>query len=298
MFPRYLSLSDSELLERVETLWSFLEDCAVCPRNCHVNRMKGKKGFCGLADLPVVSSHHPHFGEEPVLVGTNGSGTIFFTSCNMACVYCQNFDISQLRVGKEVSFEKLAEMMLELQEAGCHNINLVTPTPQVAQIIKALSVARRKGLQVPLVYNTGSYDSVEILKILDGIVDIYMPDTKYMDEPLAAKYSLAPGYPEVMRKAIREMHRQVGDLAVDETGIAVHGLVVRHLVLPGKLAGSKAVFDFLANEISRNTYLNIMDQYNPQFKAFQCEELSRRISSREYQEAVELAKKAGLSRLC
>jgi len=297
MYPSYLNLSKDELTQRIEKLFKILENCEICPRKCRANRVKGERGFCQLGDLPMISAHHPHFGEESVLVRTHGSGTIFFTSCNLACVYCQNYEISQLRIGQEISFERLAEIMIELQNTGCHNINLVTPTSHVSAIVKSLAMAIEKGLKLPLVYNTNAYDSVETLKLLDGIIDIYMPDVKYSDDKIALKYSNAPNYFQIMKKAIKEMHHQVRDLVIDEERIAVKGLLVRHLVLPNNLAGTKEIVEFLAKEISENTFLNIMDQYYPYFKAFQHPELSRRISSKEYQEAIDLAKKAGLKRL-
>ncbi|MBZ9572417.1 radical SAM protein [Patescibacteria group bacterium] len=309
MYPSYLSLSRKELNKRIEKLFKILERCEICPRKCRINRLKEKKGFCQLGREPVVSAHHPHFGEESPLVGRfgpaspdslarrGGSGTIFFTSCNLACVYCQNYGISQLRIGDETSFEKLSQMMIDLQKLGCHNINLVTPTPQVPQIIKSLSIAIEKGLKLPLVYNTSSYDSIEVLKLLDKIVDIYMPDARYSDNEIALKYSNAKNYFEIMKGAIKEMHRQVGDLVLDKNGIAVRGLLVRHLVLPNDLAGSEKIFKFLAKEISPNTFLNIMGQYYPCYRAFEFPELSRRITYEEYQEAIKLAKKANLKRL-
>ena len=292
--PSYLSLAKKEFEKRIETFFKILENCQICPRNCQVNRVKGEKGFCGLRYLPKVSAFHPHFGEEKVLVGKHGSGTIFFTSCNLNCLYCQNYEISQLGAGEEVSFNRLAEMMIELQKIGCHNINLVTPTCQVPQIVKALILAKNKGLKIPLVYNTNTYDSVKTLKLLDGIIDIYMPDFKYSDDKIAQKYSNAPGYFEIAKKAIKEMHRQVGDLVVDEKGIAQRGLLVRHLILPNNLAGSEKIFQFLAREISKNTFLNIMDQYWPAYQAQRYPELSRPISQEEYFRAINLAKKFGL----
>ena len=297
MYPGYLNLSKKESNQRIEKLFKILENCEVCPRKCHLNRLKNKKGFCLLGYLPTVSAFHPHFGEENVLVGSRGSGTIFFTSCNLACVYCQNYEISQLRIGEKISFERLAEMMIELRNKGCHNINLVSPTSHVPAIVKALFIAREQGLKLPLVYNTNAYDSVETLKLLDGIVDIYMPDAKYSDDKIALKYSNAPKYYEIMKKAIKEMYRQVGDLMINKEGIAVRGLLVRHLVLPNNLAGTEEIVEFLAKEISQNTFLNIMDQYYPYFKANQYSELSRRITNEEYLQAVNLAKKAGLKRL-
>ena len=312
-YPSYLNLSKKELNSRIEKLFKIpnqsegpdkvSEKCEICPRKCGVNRIKNQKGFCQLGFLPKVSAYHPHFGEEKPLVGFFGSGTIFFTSCNLTCIYCQNYEISQLRIGEEVSFEKLAEIMIELQAKGCHNINLVTPTPQIAQILKALPVAIDRGLKLPLVYNTNAYDSVETLKLLDGIIDIYMPDAKYSNNKIALKYSKAPNYFELMKKAIKEMHRQVGDLKlkIDQKGIeglAYRGLLIRHLVLPNGLAGTEKIMEFIANEISKDTFLNLMSQYFPYFQAKKFPELNRPITEEEYREAIALARKAGLRRLC
>ncbi|MBZ9578579.1 radical SAM protein [Patescibacteria group bacterium] len=297
MLPSYLNLPKKELKSRIEKLFKILENCEICPRKCHVNRLKRKEGFCKLGFLPMISASHPHFGEESVLVGEHGSGTIFFTSCNLACVYCQNYEISQLRIGKEISFEKLAEIMISLQNRGCHNINLVTPSPQVPQIMRALLIAIDQGLKLPLVYNTSAYDSVETLKLLDGIIDIYMPDTKYSDDNISLRYSNAPNYFKIMKSAIKEMHRQVEDLIIDKEGIATRGLLIRHLVLPNNLAGSEKIFEFLAKEIGPDTFLNIMNQYHPHFKAFEFPELSRRITTEEHRKTIKLAKKVGLKRL-
>ena len=301
----YLKLSTKELKNRVQKAWQFLNPCQVCPRKCGVNRLletrklgnRGirKLGFCQVESTVRISSYHPHFGEESCLVGTHGSGTIFFSSCNLACVYCQNWEISQLRLGSKVTNERLGEMMVELQNKGCHNINFVSPTIWVPQILKALVFAIKKGLKIPLVYNTGGYDSVETLKFLDGIVDIYLPDIKYSDNKTGLQYSRASNYWDVVQKAIKEMHRQVGDLII-ENGLAKRGLLIRHLVLPENLAGTKKVMKFLAKEISQNTYVNIMAQYRPEHKAYQFPKLSRRITAEEYQEAVQLAKKFGLWR--
>ena len=310
MLPSYLSLSEKEWQKRIEKLFKILEKCEICPRKCQVNRIKGEEGFCKLKFLPKVSAYHPHFGEEKVLVGRYGSGTIFLTSCNLSCLYCQNYEISQLRIGEEISFERLAQMMLELQKMGCHNVNFVTPTPQVPQIVKTVHLAVKKGLKIPLVYNTNAYDSVEVLKLLDGIFDIYLPDAKYSDNEIALKYSQAlyppkfceakfgrAGYFEIMKKAIKEMHRQVGDLKINEEGIAVKGVLVRHLVLPNNLAGSEKIFKFLAEEISKDTFLNIMDQYWPAYRAPEFKELSRRITQEEFKKVLSLAQKFGLRRI-
>jgi len=294
----YLSLYHSgELAERVEAARSLLQDCHVCPRHCGVDRLNGGLGECRTSAEIIISSYGPHFGEEAPLVGRNGSGTIFFTNCNLRCVFCQNYSISQLGEGEKVSKEELACIMLSLQSKGCHNINLVSPTHVVPQILEALEVAVKSGLRLPLVYNSGGYDSVETLRLLDGVVDIYMPDIKYSDEKTAEKLSGVENYPAINRAAVKEMHRQVGDLQIDEDGIAQRGLLVRHLVLPHGLAGTKEVMDFLANEVSSDTYVNIMAQYHPCYEAFQFPSLSRRTSAVEFQEAVALARQAGLNRL-
>lgn len=310
MYPSYLNLFKEDMNKRIEKLFEVLENCEVCPRKCHINRLRDERtrppglcpgevgrGFCKLGTLPVISAFHPHFGEEAPLVGKYGSGTIFFTSCNLSCVYCQNYEISQLRIGEEVSFERLAEIMISLQDRGCHNINLVTPSPQIPQILKSLSIAIRKGFKIPLIYNTSSYDSIETLKLLDGIIDIYMPDVRYSDDRIALKYSNAPKYFQIMKKAVKEMHGQVGDLVLNKDGIAEKGLLVRHLVLPNDLAGSERIFEFLAKEISKDTFLNIMDQYYPSYKASQFPEISRRITNQEYQRAINLAKNLELKRI-
>jgi len=273
-----------------------LESCQICPRHCQVDRLKDEKGFCRIGRLSRVASYTPHFGEEAPLVGRGGSGTIFFAGCNLSCVFCQNYDISQMDKGQDVPAEVLARMMLRLQDTGCHNINFVTPTHVVPQILEALVLAREEGLSLPLVYNSGGYDSVETLRLLDGIFDLYMPDMKYGSDELATKYSHAPRYTEYAKSAIREMHRQVGDLVMDEEGIAVRGLLVRHLVLPEELAGTAEVVLFLSQEISKNTYLNVMAQYRPEYNACSFPELDRSITLREYSEAVRLAAAAGLSR--
>lgn len=274
-----------------------LEECCVCPRRCGVNRLAGESGECRVTSQPVVSSYGPHFGEESPLVGRHGSGTIFFTYCNLHCVFCQNYTISQLGEGRPVSREELATMMLSLQAEGCHNINLVSPTHVVSYILEALELAVSQGLHLPLVYNSGGYDSVETLKLLDGIVDIYMPDMKYSDEKVAEELSEIKDYPLVNKAAVREMHRQVGDLQMDKQGVAQRGLLVRHLVLPNRLAGTQEVVGFLAKEVSTNTYLNIMAQYHPCYKAFDAPSLARPISGQEFQEAIALAHQQGLCRL-
>lgn len=294
----YLELSYSGILEqRVAAAEALLQSCQVCPHHCNVNRLAGEVGKCRTANKTFVSSYGPHFGEEAPLVGKHGSGTIFFTNCNLRCVFCQNYSISQLGEGVEVTKEQLAGMMLSLQDKGCHNINLVSPTHVVPQILEALKITAKSELHLPLVYNSGGYDSVETLEVLDGIIDIYMPDMKYSDEKIAEELSGIKNYPAVNRAAVKEMHRQVGDLQINEEGIATRGLLVRHLVLPHGLAGTKEIVHFLAREISPNTYLNVMAQYHPCYKAFQIPQLARALSRQEFVEAVELARDAMLSRL-
>ncbi|MGD2079773.1 MAG: radical SAM protein [Nitrospirota bacterium] len=295
--PAYLVLGEEELLQKAARAEEIIRHCALCPRRCGVDRTAGEKGFCRILDRPVVSSHGPHFGEEAPLVGRSGSGTIFFTGCNLGCIFCQNWTISHALQGSEVSTGRLAGYMLELQGLGCHNVNLVTPTHQVPMILRALVEARREGLRLPLVYNCGGYEQLETIKLLDGVVDIYMPDFKYSDPGPARKYSQAKDYPEVAKAAIREMHRQVGDLAMDDDGIALRGLLLRHLVLPGGLAGTGEVVRFVARELSKDTYINIMGQYHPCYEAFNYPPLDRDIMAGEFEEAVAMAREAGLKRI-
>ncbi len=297
--PAYLRLLHSgELKNRVQEAYQRLEACDICPRECGVNRRESKKGaVCRTGERAVVSSHNPHFGEEAPLVGTGGSGTIFFTWCNLKCQYCQNYEISQLGQGREVEPEQLAAMMLRLQQMGCHNINFVSPTHVVPQILAGVLIAAEAGLRVPLVYNTGGYDSLKTLELLDGVFDIYMPDMKYSDEPTGRRLSKVKNYPALNQAAVAEMHRQVGDLLLDGQGIGLSGLLIRHLVLPAGLAGTEETLRFLAEELSRDTYVNIMDQYRPCYKADGLPELNRRITTDEYAEAVRLAHEVGLHRL-
>jgi len=295
--PSYRTLYEEGILsERIHVAQEVLKECTVCPRVCRVNRFKGPFGKCRTNALPVVSAYHPHFGEEAPLVGRSGSGTIFFTSCSLRCVFCQNWEISHLMIGTEISHFRLGEMMVELQSMGCHNINLVTPTHMVPQILSALPYAIEMGLSIPLVFNTGGYDRVATLKLLDGIIDIYMPDIKYMDPVFAKKYSGAEDYPQVVREAVKEMHRQVGDLVI-ENGLAIQGLLVRHLVMPGGVAGTREVMRFLAQEISPNTYVNLMDQYYPYGRADRYPEIARPITAEEFQEALEITLQEGIHRL-
>lgn len=294
--PAYLPLYEcGELRKRIEKLYGILESCELCPRKCRVNRRKGERGDCRSGEELRVSSCGPHFGEEPELVGLRGSGTIFLTNCNLLCLYCQNYEISHLGEGEVKAEEEVADSMLTLQAIGYHNINFVTPTHFAPQLIKATAIAAGKGLHVPIVWNCSGYENVEIIKLLEGIVDIYMPDMKYSDGAAAKKYSHAPDYFERCREAVREMHRQVGDLRLDERGVACRGLLIRHLVLPNGLAGSEEVLGFIA-ALSRDTYVNIMAQYRPCGEANQYPELNRRPTSLEYARAVAAARKLGLHR--
>ena len=286
-----------ELGGRVERARDILKNCQLCPRRCRADRLSGERGMCRVASDLVVSSHGPHFGEEAPLVGVSGSGTIFFTYCNLRCMFCQNYSISQLGQGRVVTKGEIAKMMLALEERGCHNINLVTPTHVVPQILEALEIAVGLGLSIPLVYNCGGYESAETLELLDGIVDIYMPDMKYSNERNARRFSGVKDYPEVNRAAVKEMHRQVGDLQIDERGVARRGLLIRHLVLPSGVAGTEGVVSFIAEEISRNTYLNVMAQYYPAHRAFKLPELSHPLRNEEFLEAVNIARRHGLKRL-
>jgi len=296
--PAYVQLAGSgTLARRVEESLERLSSCDLCPRMCGVDRHAGEPGDCGTGRRARISSAGPHFGEEAPLTGSRGSGTLFLSGCNLNCTYCQNCGISQLGEGRRVRAEELAASMLAVQALGCHNLNLVTPTHATPQILEALALAVDRGLGIPIVYNCGGYESVSTLEILDGVVDIYMPDLKYADPAPAARYSHAPDYPEVAREAIREMHRQVGDLVIDERGVARRGLLVRHLVLPDGLADTRASMRFLATEISRETYVNVMSQYRPCHEVHGDASLGRRITDREYHEAVEQAREAGLTRL-
>ncbi|HDP81403.1 MAG TPA: radical SAM protein [Spirochaetes bacterium] len=295
--PRYIELYDQGLLSsKARRLRDLMERCVICPHRCGVNRTSGKAGKCRGGELPIVSSHSAHFGEESCLVGKNGSGTIFFTNCNLACIYCQNYDISHLGRGEEISYEELADIMLSLQQRGCHNINFVTPTHMVYPILKALELAVPRGLRVPLVYNSGGYDAVVTLAILEGVFDIYMPDFKYMDPDTAEELSGARDYPAVASAALREMYRQTGDLTVNSAGVAEKGLLVRHLVLPNNRASTDLVIAFIAG-LSRDTYLNLMDQYRPEYRARECFDLRRRVTLDEFDEAVAWARRAGIKRL-
>ncbi|MGD1991691.1 MAG: radical SAM protein [Anaerolineae bacterium] len=294
--PAYLALLRSgELERRVKQAYERMHACDLCPRQCDVDRAE-ETGACRTGMEAVVSSFAPHFGEEDPLRGYSGSGTIFFAWCNLNCQYCQNYDISQLGRGRAVEAEDLASMMLTLQSQGCHNINLVSPSHVVAPILAALLIAAEAGLRRPIVYNTGGYDAASTLELLDGVVDIYMPDMKYADAEVGHRYSRVRNYPQINQAAVREMHRQVGDLVLDQDGIALRGLLIRHLILPGGLAGTAEIARFLAQEISQNTYINVMDQYRPCYRAHELPPLNRSITPAEYEAAIETARRSGLHR--
>lgn len=280
--------------QTVRQLWGLMNPCMLCPRKCGVFRSRGEVGFCGITEIPIVSSVGPHFGEESVLVGRGGSGTIFFAGCNLGCIFCQNYDISHHRHGRQVTIEQLAKSMLELQDYGCCNINLVTPTHVVPSIVAAIELARKSGLMLPIVYNSGGYDSVETLKLLEGFIDIYMPDMKYADSVVAQELSAAPDYPQVNFVAVKEMHCQVGDLHIEE-GLAIRGLLVRHLVPPENLAGSFEIIDFLVEQISPKTTINVMDQYNPCYKASTQPKINRRPTLQEIESVRQYAIEKGLN---
>jgi putative pyruvate formate lyase activating enzyme len=296
-WPIYLRANAAgQLVQKADRLEEGASPCRLCPHRCGVRRREGEKGKCRLGSETLVASASPHYGEEAPLVGQGGSGTIFFASCNMACVFCQNYGISHFASGDALNAEQLAGLMLRLQRRGCHNINLVTPTHVVHAIARALVTAVPAGLRVPLVYNCGGYESVETLRLLDGLIDIYMPDIKYSSNEEALRYSGVPGYWDNAREAVREMHRQVGDLQIDAEGIARRGLLIRHLVMPGSIAGSAEVMEFIARELSCDSYVNVMDQYRPCFKASRVPELSRPVTRAEYLQCVAEARRAGLSR--
>jgi len=289
-----MSVMPSE--EMIQRAYALARPCRICPRMCEVDRLAGDKGFCGVGAVPIVSSAGPHYGEEPPLVGRGGSGTIFLAGCNLGCIFCQNFTISHEREGGPASPSQIARIMLLLQQRGCENINFVTPTHVTPWLMEAVRLARLDGLAVPIVYNCGGYERVETLRLLEGTVDIYMPDAKYWDGGSARRYSNAPDYPDVMRAALREMQRQVGDLQV-VGGVARRGLLIRHLVMPNRVAGSRHVLDFIAGEISPRSYVNVMDQYRPTFRAHEFPEIARRPTQEECEEARSHAQKLGLNLL-
>ena len=296
--PSYIALYETgELSRRAAALTALMRECVICPWNCRVDRTAGELGVCRVGRSAMVANVSPHFGEEPPLTGYNGSGTIFLSYCNLECVFCQNYDISHLGAGREVSIEELSKMMVMLQRQGCHNINFVAPTHQIPQIVESLPRAVENGLSAPLVYNCGGYESAETIKLLDGIFDVYMPDFKYGDNAAALKYSGARDYVERAKESIKEMHRQAGDLVLDRNGIAEKGLIVRHLVLPNGLARTREVMRFIAKEISKDTYVNVMGQYRPCHMAAEYPPLDRRVTKKEVEEAISIAKEEGLWRL-
>ncbi len=287
-------MAPASLSDNIKHLWEKTDPCTLCPRRCNVHRNRGQVGFCGIDDLPLVSSIGPHFGEESVLVGAGGSGTIFFAGCNLGCVFCQNYELSHLREGRRVSIEQLADAMLGLQQAGCANVNFVTPTHVAAPMAAAIELARSNGLRIPTVYNSGGYDSVETLRLLEGLIDVYMPDMKYADTNVGEDLSGARAYPQVSFEAVKEMHRQVGDLRTEQ-GVATSGLLVRHLILPENLAGSTKVIDFLANEISSHTTINVMGQYHPCYQAHAHPKIVRRPTADEITSVRRYAREKGLT---
>ena len=296
MYPVYLrTYQAGRLNQLIEETFKLLESCCICPRRCGVNRLKNEKGFCKTGLKPKVCSFMPHHGEEPPISGVHGSGTIFFSHCNMSCVYCQNYEFSQSGQGREVEFEELAKFMIDLQDMGCHNINLVTPTHVMPQILKALSIAIPKGLKIPVVYNTGGYELPDIIKMLDGIVDIYLPDARYADNDMSIKYSGAPDYPEYNQDALKEMHRQVGIANIDNQGIIKTGLIIRHLVLPNNISGTDKIMKVIAKELSAHTYISLMSQYRPCHKVSQFKDICRRITYEEYEYAKQAMQEQGLN---
>ncbi|PIQ45836.1 MAG: radical SAM protein [Deltaproteobacteria bacterium CG12_big_fil_rev_8_21_14_0_65_43_10] len=295
--PGYIELCKTgDLKRRIEALNDILKECKLCPRECGVNRMEGEIGVCKSGADLMVSSVSPHFGEEPPLVGFHGSGTIFLTHCNLRCVFCQNYDISHIGRGHITTSSEMANYMLRLQKMGCHNINFVTPTHYLPQIVASLPEAIDSGLKVPLVFNCGGYESLEVIRLLQGIIDIYMPDVKYADGRVAKKYSMSPDYPDVIKKVLLEMYRQVGNLKTNQDGIVERGLLIRHLIIPENLAGTEALMEFIATDISKDSYVNIMAQYRPMYRADEFPELNRKITVQEYQEAIAIAIRAGLHR--
>ncbi|MBI9090335.1 MAG: radical SAM protein [Desulfobacterium sp.] len=294
--PNYVKARKSgTLATKITRAKQRLEACTLCPRQCGVNRLKGETGVCNTGAKGLVSGFSPHFGEEPFFVGDNGSGAIFITFCNLGCRFCQNFAISHKGEGRKTTPEKLAAMMLALERAGCHNINLVTPTHVVPWILEALDIAAAKGLYLPLIYNSSGYDSVETLKLLDGVVDIYLPDFKFWEKEPARRFCNAPDYPEIAQLALKEMHNQVGDLKISPMGTAISGMALRHLVLPFDLAGTEKVMGFIRDHVSPNMAVNIMSQYRPCFCARQFPELSRAITTEEFRRAVKIASDMGLA---
>jgi putative pyruvate formate lyase activating enzyme len=297
--PAYLALHRTgELARRGQGLWQRMERCSLCPRACGAQRFEGERGFCQGTSQLVIASYHPHFGEERPLVGRGGSGTVFFSNCGLRCVFCINWQISQGGEGRTRSLDGLAEMMLRLQRMGCHNINVVTPTHYAAHIVVALDLAAAQGLRLPLVYNTCGWERLDVLRELDGVVDIYLPDFKYAEAAMASRYSSgADTYPEVTKAALLEMHRQVGVAKPAEDGLMYRGLMIRHLVMPNRVSGSRSVIDWIAANLPKDTYVNVMSQYRPMYRAFDYPEIARRLDRGEYKEVVDYAVQVGLTNL-
>jgi len=297
--PAYIKLHESgELKKRGDELWKMMNKCCLCPRNCGARRLDGEEGVCRSSSRLEISSFHPHFGEEKPLVGTGGSGAVYFTNCGLRCVFCINWPINHRGIGESQSITNLAKIMLSLQRMGCHNINLVTPTHYSPHIVLAIDQAAARGLRLPLVYNTSGWERPEILKVLDGIVDIYLPDFKYSDSKMAGKYSAgADTYPEITQKALLEMHRQVGVARPAADGLVYRGLIIRHLVMPNNVSGPKGVFEWIALNLPKDTYVNIMSQYRPMYQASGYPAIARKITRKEYRDAVTCAKNAGLDNL-
>lgn len=296
--PGYVSLhKKGELKERADRLWQIMESCSLCPRTCYVNRLAGNEGFCGANNQLTIASYQPHFGEEDPLVGQNGSGTIFFSNCSLQCVYCQNWEISFRGRGHSRSIEELAQMMLNLQAKGCHNINIVTPTHYIPHMVKGLDHAAKNGLHIPLVYNTSGWERLEILQELEGVVDIYLPDFKYASGEMAATYSSnAREYPDRAKKALLEMNRQVGVAEPDEKGIMHQGLMIRHLILPNNVSGTQQIINWISDNLPQNTFVNLMTQYRPAYQAGQYPKISRSISREEIRQVEKWAQQSGLTR--
>ena len=295
MYPSYLeSYHNGGLNKVIEKTFNMLESCCVCPRRCKVNRLKNEQGFCKTGLRPKVCSFMPHHGEEPPISGKRGSGTVFFSCCNMACAYCQNYEFSQLGEGREVDFAELADFMMQLQDIGCHNINLVTPTHVMPQILKSLHIAISRGLKIPIVYNTGGYELPDIIKLLAGIVDIYLPDMRYGDSDMAMRYSAAVDYPQYNQAAVKQMHMQVGVAKMSSDGIIEQGVIIRHLILPNNISGTEAIMRFIARELSQDTYISLMSQYFPCYHANHFKEIARRIKFEEYKEAKQIMARYGL----
>jgi len=292
--PVYKRYERKVLFDIKEKLYSYLNDCNICPRRCGVNRFEGEVGYCGGGALATIASYGPHYGEEAPLVGKYGSGTIFFSGCSLGCIFCQNYDISSRTVGGSYTDEDVAKIMLRLQDMGCHNINLVTPTHYIPQIVNAIIKASEEGLYLPIVYNSGGYDLPETIELLSPIIDIFMPDMKFSSEEVARRFCNATDYPQINKKVVETMHSIVGDLKVNPNGIAIRGLIIRHLVLPENLSGTDEIVKFIANRISKKTFFNLMSQYHPCYKAINYKELSRRINHSEWNEAVEITHRAGL----